>query len=217
LNREGAKGGAVAWFDHLPRTRLRSARRPAPPAEASIPPVPSRASELPVITTSPPDTRPAPPRLAWLVATACGAGLSPIAPGTAGSAVGVALFLLVFAVFPLPLFLLSVAALIALGVWAADAMQRATGTKDDPRIVIDEVAGQLLALAPLVALGRPKNFFLVVTGFVLFRVFDVWKPGPVRRLEAWPGGAGVVMDDVLAGVFAGLGLAALALVAERVG
>jgi phosphatidylglycerophosphatase A len=123
----------------------------------------------------------------------------------------------VFAVFPLPLFLLSVAALIALGVWAADAMQRTTGTKDDPRIVIDEVAGQLLALAPLVALGRPKNFFLVVTGFVLFRVFDVWKPGPVRRLEAWPGGVGVVMDDVLAGVFAGLGLAALAFAAERIG
>lgn len=183
---------------------------------ASPPPVPSRAPELSAIATSPPDVRPAPSRFAWLVATACGAGLSPLAPGTAGAAVGVVLYLAVFAAFPLVLFLLSVAALTALGIWAADAMQRATGVKDDPRIVIDEVAGQLLALAPLLALGRPTNSFLVVTGFVLFRLFDVWKPGPVRWLETnLPGGAGVVLDDVMAGVLAGLGLAALALGLER--
>lgn len=139
-------------------------------------------------------------------------GLAPLAPGTAGAGVGVALFLLLFAGLPVALFLLSVATLTALGIWAADAMQRATGLVDDPRIVIDEVAGQLLTLAPLVVLGRPTNSFLVVTGFVLFRLFDVWKPGPVHWIETHvPGGAGVVLDDMMAGALAGLGLAAVAL------
>jgi phosphatidylglycerophosphatase A len=206
----------AAWFDHLLRAQLRSARRPAPPAEASTPPVPSGFA----IETSPrPEPRaasgPVAGRFAWCVATACGAGLSPIAPGTAGSAVGVLLFP-VFAPFPLALYLLSVAAITALGIWAADRMEAVFGVKDDGRIVIDEVAGQLLTLAPLVALGASRNWLLVVTGFVLFRVFDVWKPGPARWLEAnLPGGAGVVMDDVMAGAFAALALAAIALGTER--
>lgn len=165
----------------------------------------------PAITSLPSDAR-AMPRFVWLVATACGTGLMPVAPGTAGSALGVALFWLVFAGFPLVLFLLSVAALTALGIWASGEAQRATGLKDDPRIVIDEVSGQLLALAPLLVVGHAKNLPLVVTGFVLFRVFDVWKPGPVRWLEAnLPGGAGVVLDDVMAGALAALALAAAGL------
>jgi len=131
-----------------------------------------------------------------------GAGLSPFAPGTAGSAVGVLLFL-ALGRLSLPVFALTWLALLALSIWAADQAGRAFGVTDDGRIVIDEVVGQLAALAPLV--GGRASWPLLVTGFVAFRVFDVWKPGPVGRAErTLPGGFGVVMDDVLAGVLAGL-------------
>lgn len=130
-----------------------------------------------------------------------GAGLSPFAPGTVGSAVGVLLFL-ALGRLPLPIFALTWLALLALSVWAADGAGRSFGVIDDGRIVIDEVVGQLLALAPLA--GGRASWPLLVTGFVAFRVFDVWKPGPVGRAErTLPGGFGVVMDDVLAGVLAG--------------
>jgi phosphatidylglycerophosphatase A len=146
--------------------------------------------------------------MAWCVATAVGVGYFPVASGTAGAAVGVALFAL-FAGFPLALYALTVAALTALGIWAADRCEGLFGAKDDGRIVIDEVVGQLLTLAPLLILQPARFFFWTVTGFVLFRVFDVWKPGPVRWMERnLPGGVGVVMDDVMAGVFAALTLAA---------
>ncbi|MCC6642250.1 MAG: phosphatidylglycerophosphatase A [Deltaproteobacteria bacterium] len=131
-----------------------------------------------------------------------GAGLSPFAPGTAGSAAGVLLFL-VLGQLSLPLFTLSWLALLALSIWAADQAGRAFGVVDDGRIVIDEVVGQLVALAPLA--GGRMSWPLLVTGFVAFRVFDVWKPGPVGRAErTLPGGFGVVMDDVLAGALAAL-------------
>ena len=131
-----------------------------------------------------------------------GAGLSPFAPGTAGSALGVQVFLALERL-SLPVFALTWLALLALSIWAADQAGRAFGVTDDGRIVIDEVVGQLVALAPLV--GGRASWPLLVTGFVAFRVFDVWKPGPVGRAErTLPGGFGVVMDDVLAGALAGL-------------
>ena len=109
------------------------------------------------------------------------------------------------------LYLLTSIAVVFLGIWAAEEFSRQAGTHDDGRIVIDEVVGQLLALVPLVLLARSGSVALVVTGFVLFRVFDVWKPGPVRWLERnLSGGAGVVMDDVLAGLIAAAALGALA-------
>jgi phosphatidylglycerophosphatase A len=158
-----------------------------------------------------------PGAVAWFVATVAGVGYFPVASGTAGAAVGVAIFFL-FAGFPLGLYALTVAALTALGVWAADRCEGDFGKKDDGRIVIDEVVGQLLTLAPLLVL-RPASFLAwTVTGFVLFRVFDVWKPGPVRWLERnLPGGAGVVMDDVMAGVFAAMTLTAVVSITGRAG
>ena len=96
-----------------------------------------------------------------------------MAPGTAGAAVGVALFALFAGLGPW-LYALAVLALLSLGVRAADAAERAWGRKDDGRIVVDEVVGQLLALAPLSAPGVAAGGFPVVTGFVAFRVFDVW-------------------------------------------
>jgi phosphatidylglycerophosphatase A len=144
--------------------------------------------------------------LALAVATGGGAGYAPIAPGTAGSAVGVLLFW-PLASLGLPLFAATVAGTIALGIWAADLAERAYGRKDDGRIVIDEVAGQLLTLLPLLPAGRERSVGWLVTGFVAFRVLDVWKPGPVRWLQDHlHGGAGVVMDDVLAGAFGAAGM-----------
>jgi phosphatidylglycerophosphatase A len=129
-----------------------------------------------------------------------------VASGTVGAAAGVLVYFGLSALTP-AVYLLTVAAVTCLGIWAADECERAFGKKDDGRIVIDEVAGQLLTLAPLVFLGRAESIPLVVTGFVLFRVFDVWKPGPARWLEEnLRGGAGVVMDDVMAGAMAAAAL-----------
>jgi len=135
------------------------------------------------------------------VATAGGAGFAPLAPGTAGAAVGVVLHLLLATLGPW-LYALGAVALLSLGIRAADAAERFYGRKDDGRIVIDEVVGQLLALAPLALSGVRSSWLPVVTGFVAFRVFDVWKPEPVRRAERLGGGAGVMLDDVVAGALA---------------
>ncbi len=144
-----------------------------------------------------------------------GAGLSPFAPGTVGSLVAVVLFL-GLGRLPLGLYLLTWLALLALAIWSSEVAGRSFGTTDDGRIVIDEVVGQLAALAPLV--GGRASVPLLVTGFVAFRVFDVWKPGPVGRAERnLEGGLGVVMDDVLAGVLAGLVLCAVLLAGLALG
>jgi len=143
--------------------------------------------------------------LAKILASAGGVGYAPIAPGSFGSAVGVALFALLSGLHPL-LFALITAALLALGCWAADRAEHFFGNKDDGRIVIDEVVGQLLALVPLLFfanLGAPTSLALLGAGFLLFRLFDIWKPGPVAWAERrFAGGAGVMLDDVAAGALA---------------
>jgi len=153
-------------------------------------------------------------RLALAVATGAGAGYSPVASGTAGAAVGAVLFW-PLAALPVPLYAVTVIGITCLGIWAADLADRTWGTKDDGRIVVDEIAGQLISLFPLLLLGRARSPGWIVTGFVAFRVFDVWKPGPARWLEEnLEGGAGVVLDDVAAGVLAALALAGLILAAR---
>jgi len=142
------------------------------------------------------------------VATGAGTGFAPIVPGTFGSALGVAIFVLFSPVGP-ALYAVSWAALLALGVWAADRAEGMYGT-DDGRIVIDEVVGQLLTLAPLLLWGG-VSLAALVTAFVTFRVLDIWKPGPVgwaeRRFE---GGMGVMADDVVAGALGAVLIGALA-------
>lgn len=111
------------------------------------------------------------------------------------------------AALSLPLYGVTVIGITALGIWAADEAERLFARKDDGRIVVDEIAGQLITLAPLLWLGRSHEWPWIVTGFVVFRVFDVWKPGPVRAAERnLPGGAGVVLDDVVAGLLSALTL-----------
>ncbi len=159
------------------------------------------------------------------IGTAGGFGYAPVAPGTFGSIAGVLLFLglswLGLSSDPSsgPSLGVSVAVYAAIvvgisgvGIWAAGRCETVFGKKDDGRIVIDEVAGQLITLAPVLFSGAKvagATFFvwwgLVVTGFVVFRVFDIWKPGPVGWAERhFEGGLGVMADDLLAGVMAGL-------------
>jgi phosphatidylglycerophosphatase A len=141
-------------------------------------------------------------------------GFVPVAPGTFGSALGVLAFL-PFLALPTPLFAAALLGLVGLGSWAAGVTQAATGVRDDGRIVIDEIAGQLLGLAPLLG-PRPEGGRLaawLVTGFVAFRVLDIWKPGPVGWAErSFGGGFGVMADDLVAGglcaLVLGAGLAA---------
>jgi phosphatidylglycerophosphatase A len=137
------------------------------------------------------------------VATAGGAGYAPVAPGTFGSAAGVLLYLLL-ADLGAFLFGVTLLGLAFLGIWASDEAERAFERKDDGRIVIDEVVGQLLTLAPLVALAPPpalRSPPWLFAGFLLFRLLDIWKPGPVAWAErSFAGGAGVMMDDVFAGL-----------------
>ncbi len=151
---------------------------------------------------------------AGILATAGGVGYAPIAPGTFGSALGVGLFVALSGLHPL-LFALTAAALLALGTWAADGAERFFARKDDRRIVIDEVVGQLIALAPLLGFagrGGARSLALLGAGFLLFRLFDIWKPGPVAWAERrFRGGAGVMLDDVVAGALAALAITPLAI------
>lgn len=137
------------------------------------------------------------------MATAGGAGYAPIAPGTAGSAVGVLLYL-ALADLGAALFGITLLALAFLGIWASDVAERVFAQKDDGRIVIDEVVGQLLTLAPLALLAAPgarRSAGWLFAGFGLFRLLDIWKPPPVDWAErSFSGGAGVMMDDVFAGI-----------------
>jgi phosphatidylglycerophosphatase A len=141
------------------------------------------------------------------VATAGGVGYAPAAPGTCGSAVGVVLYLLLADLGAL-LFGVTLLGLAFLGIWASDEAERAFERKDDGRIVIDEVVGQLLTLAPLVALAPASALRSppwLLAGFLLFRLLDIWKPAPVAWAErSFVGGAGVMMDDVFAGILGGL-------------
>jgi phosphatidylglycerophosphatase A len=196
------------------------------------------------------------PRLALFVATACGLGYIPVAPGTWGSLAGIVLTLLPWWGF------LSISALItaamlgsgyviagvhvqhgldpflwsqiglalvtaALGVWSATCAAKSWQQKDPQRVVIDEVSGQHLTLllgcgVPIwwktaqpaspnyllgaVSLHSSLNWKYLLLGFILFRVFDIWKPFPARQAESLPGGWGIMADDWIAGIYAAIGL-----------
>lgn len=139
-------------------------------------------------------------RLALLVATAGGAGYSPIAPGTAGSAVGVVIFWFTRA-WPLAWQAGLIVAISLLGTWAASVAAVHFGREDPGEVVVDEVAGQMLTL---VATGA--SLFGVALGFFVFRALDIVKPWPANRFERLPGGVGIMADDLMAGVYGNLAL-----------
>jgi phosphatidylglycerophosphatase A len=143
-------------------------------------------------------------RFAYLTATGLGAGFAPKAPGTFGAIEGVGIFLLTLLLhlssgqhFAL-LVVLNVL-LFALGVWASKRTCAISNLEDPSQVVVDEISGQLIALTPL-AFGLSTAG--VILAFILFRLFDIVKPYPIRKLEHFPNGFGVMLDDVLAGVYA---------------
>ena len=141
-----------------------------------------------------------PPFLPMLIGTGFGSGFSPVAPGTAGA-------LLAFGVWYALSFLVSASVLLWLtvvltlvftvaGVWAANRLEQAWG-EDPSRVVVDEMVGCWITL-----LAAPAgHLWYGLAAFGLFRLFDIWKPLGIRRMENLPGGIGVMMDDVLSGVY----------------
>jgi len=158
---------------------------------------------------------------AFFVATAFGLGYLPVAPGTWGSLLGVFLgwVALTFRsgridVATMPRWLAFAAtdgafavAASVLGIWAAGRVATQLGSKDPQIVVVDEVAGQLIAY---LGLATPRTFGVnwkyLLLGLILFRVFDIWKPFPARQAESLPGGLGIMADDWIAGAYAALGL-----------
>ena len=158
-----------------------------------------------------------PPRLALIFATSFGLGYLPLAPGTWGSLAGVALAYFfrrqqplylalddTFYVLPYPfLWLLVIGFISLLGVWTAGRVARYLSTHDPQIVVIDEVSGQMLTLALGGAMfAGSANWKYYLLGFILFRVFDIWKPYPADRAESLPGGWGIMADDWVAGLYA---------------
>lgn len=147
------------------------------------------------------DSRPAGPVWARLIATFFGIGRLRPGPGSWGSAAAALLWAAVaYEVSPLqrlPLIIVLAVIVTVVGIPAATAVSRASGAKDPQFVVIDEVAGQLIAL-----IAAPLSWQTFLAGFILFRVFDIVKPPPVRQLEKLPAGFGIVLDDVAAGLYA---------------
>ncbi len=146
------------------------------------------------------------------IACGLGSGLVPLAQGTVGSLVAL-LPWLALRQLSLPLYAAVLVLAFALGVWACGVAGRAIGAADHRSLVWDEFVGQWITLLPLLlapwsALGGAQLVLAMAAGFGLFRLFDVWKPWPIRWLDRRvKGGLGVMIDDVLAGVFAALALA----------
>jgi len=139
--------------------------------------------------------------LAWLFATWFGCGRFPFAPGTVGSLAAILIAWLLWRVgFVQVHFVLLVLLLLYPAIRAAGVVAGQTGHKDPRIVVIDEVLGQWLTLAGALRF----DLFTFALAFVVFRLFDIWKPPPIRRIERIPGGAGIVLDDIMAGVYAAL-------------
>ena len=160
---------------------------------------------------------------ARLVATVGGIGLLRPAPGTWGSAAAIPAAWLLHGVGGFPLLLAATLAVIALGVWAVGAMTEGAADHDPSEAVIDEVAGMWIALMPLSAglwfAGAEPWLFPWpgwVGGFLAFRLFDIWKPGPVGWADRMDTALGTVLDDVIAGLLAALCVTAAAALAHGV-
>jgi phosphatidylglycerophosphatase A len=203
------------------------------------------APDSPTSPSSPPRRK---PRISLFIATACGLGYLPKAPGTWGSLLGVLIY---FAWYANERFYLSVVdafptqhhfvlwvqrdlawaaflsiLLAAVGVWVSNRVSKFSRSKDPQFVVIDEVSGQQITLLLGLVLsihwrtvgngwpGYPfaagpfswANWKYLLLGFILFRVFDIWKPFPARQAESLPGGWGIMADDWIAAIYAGLGL-----------
>lgn len=141
------------------------------------------------------------------IAFGFGAGTIRAAPGTFGTLVAIPFYLLLQHL-SLSFYVPGVAILFLAGIWVCDVTSRDLGVKDHPGIVIDEITGYLVTMA-----AAPSGWLWVLCGFVLFRLFDIWKPWPISLIDRKVGGGtGIMLDDVVAGIFALLILQMIALV-----
>lgn len=132
-----------------------------------------------------------------LLATWGGVGFIPLAPGTMGTAAAIPLFLLL-SILPLPIYVALLLFIALVACWVAGQAEGVFDQCDSPVVVVDEVVGFLVTMTAL-----PASLSYIIAGFVLFRLFDVLKPPPIRLVERKvKGGYGVVLDDVVAGVYA---------------
>ncbi len=139
-------------------------------------------------------------KLHYLIATGFGVGKIPFMPGTMGSVLGMS----VFHLNPIKSITLNMAILVVLivvGAFSSLIIERTTEQEDNQIIVIDEIAGVWLTL-----LFIPKGIWWPFVGLILFRLFDIWKPFPIRKLEKVKYGYGVMLDDLLAGLYAGFSI-----------
>lgn len=132
-----------------------------------------------------------------LLASGFCTGLVPIAPGTAGTLLGVGLYFLLREL-PVETYIVTIALLFGLGIWLTQHAAQRLAAHDHPAIVWDEIVGYLVTMA-----AAPRHFGWAVFGFVLFRLFDIVKPWPIRSIDRHVGGGvGIMLDDLVAGVYA---------------
>jgi len=134
-----------------------------------------------------------------IIATGFGAGFSPFAPGTVGAALATLVWYALSVLTPSSLLCITILLILlfsVLGVLSANALEPVWG-KDPSRVVVDEMVGVWIALLAV----TPFNWYYMLLAFILFRLFDIFKPMGIRRMENIKGGLGVMMDDILAGVY----------------
>lgn len=131
-------------------------------------------------------------------ATGFGVGYSPFAPGTMGTLIAIPVYTFLSEI-PSPIYEITLLGFLFLSIWISGNAEVSFGKRDDRRIVSDEMMGFLITM-----LWLPKTAFSIMVGFFLFRFFDILKPFPIRQIERLKGGWGIVLDDVLAGVYANI-------------
>ena len=141
------------------------------------------------------------PRSIWekpshFIAFGFGTGALPIAPGTFGTLIAIPFFL-ALSLLPLSLYLLAVILIILGSIWLCGRVSKEIGVEDHQGMCLDEIVGYLVTMIHV-----PPHFIWITAGFILFRIFDIWKPWPIRYAdEKIHGGFGMILDDVLAGIY----------------
>ena len=168
------------------------------------------SDELNPTVVVPADALPAPKRThdgldyVALAISTWGVGYLPLMPGTFGSLVGIGVFLLLGS---LAAQIVGIVVITWAGIWAATRTERILRLKDPGKVVVDEVAGQMIAMLPLSLLAGGPLKSGVIVSFILFRLFDIFKPYPARRFERLRSGLGIMADDLVAGFYGAIGTA----------
>ena len=125
-------------------------------------------------------------------------GYSPVAPGTFGTLIGIPLYLILYPQ-GIKIYIIFTTLFIILGIEISSLAETIFDEHDSPKIIIDEIAGFLVTM-----LFIPLNIKFILLGFILFRIFDIWKPVPISHLQKFPGGIGIMADDILAGIYSNI-------------